>query len=534
MTLATVIVNNYRKPLVCLAMVSLLAIASLAPGQASLPKGFTHRGFYLHTGWSYKHPFAVRSWQRKDFAGMFRLLKAMEYDTVMIWPMLESIPMPLTAADAAAVREFRAVIDDAHASGLKCWLTFTANLTTVPEIAAKPWAARNPYPAFRTIHYDRAEEAQSYREHRTALIRILNNADGYVTIDGDPGGYAGAKPEDFIAVFQSDRKAIDQFGVDPPNQAVIPWIWAGWGTKGVWAEPIEPFVKATLQRLRSEMPEPWQLLPARSIRDGHANGRINIRLTEQLGLLDRSTLLCYETIEFEPSPPSGLLQFDEIQRILAEEAKFAGVCRGVFGNAQTPITVLPSLYYFGRGAADFAYLKTPHGKVLEDFAELLGGPPELLVPAWSCLQRELEELPADLPERLRRVTLTSNLANSIPGGSQKYVEILAAQVDVRRRVLMAIQTPPTSAVDAAAKLAAATTAIVDWWNLSGFIGGSENEPFNWAYIHGQIKKPLFDWRQRHVTNVDEVKPILLEQLIKHGTLGGEVARTVVEQLMTNR
>ena len=43
--------------------------------------------------------------------------------------------------------------------------------------------------------------------------------------------------------------------------------------------------------------------------------------------------------------------------------------------------VLPNLYLFARGAAEPAYLDPPDEKVLADFARLLGGPPELLVPA---------------------------------------------------------------------------------------------------------------------------------------------------------
>ncbi len=39
------------------------------------------------------------------------------FDRVMIWPMLESIPAPLSAADAAAVRRFRATIEDCAGGG---------------------------------------------------------------------------------------------------------------------------------------------------------------------------------------------------------------------------------------------------------------------------------------------------------------------------------------------------------------------------------------------------------------------------------
>ena len=53
-----------------------------------------------------------------------------------------------------------------------------------------------------------------------------------VTIDSDPGGYVGAKAEDFVKVFERDRQIIDRVGVYPKKQSVMPWVWMGWGT--VW------------------------------------------------------------------------------------------------------------------------------------------------------------------------------------------------------------------------------------------------------------------------------------------------------------
>jgi hypothetical protein len=74
-----------------------------------------------------------------------------------------------------------------------------------------------------------------------AMLRIVNNSDAYVTIDGDPGSYAGAKPEDFLRVFVSDRATLDKHGVDPAHQMVVPWIWAGWGrTQPLWQGDLTP------------------------------------------------------------------------------------------------------------------------------------------------------------------------------------------------------------------------------------------------------------------------------------------------------
>lgn len=281
-------------------------LAADVSGEATL--GFKHRGFYLHEGWLFRHPFAVRSWTRDDFATMYRLLARLGFDRVMNWPMFESIPAPLSAADAQALRDYRRTIDDAHAAGLEFWLAQCPNLTPPASIAAKPWKERNPYPVWKHVRLDDPAEAAAYCAHRRAMMEIVNTADGYVTIDGDPGGYAGAKPREWFSVFRADRATLDACGRAAVRQPVIPWVWCGWGTERVWGgnpnnppERIAPFVKPSLETLAAGMPEPWLLLPGRSNRIDWANGRVNIDLAAEAGLIRRSTLFLYEAIEYEPS-----------------------------------------------------------------------------------------------------------------------------------------------------------------------------------------------------------------------------------------
>ena len=184
-----------------------------------------HVGLFVHGGWLFDYPLAVRRWQRADYAGMFGLLKSMGYDSVMIWPLLEAIPMPLTPADTTELHAFRMVLQDGRDAGLRTWISHCANLTTPSAIGTVPWQQRNPYPLFRTIYFDNVQDTTNYLAHRRAMLSILNNADGYVTIDSDPGGYEGAKPQDFVNVFLHDHATLAQFGTNPSQQQVIPWIW---------------------------------------------------------------------------------------------------------------------------------------------------------------------------------------------------------------------------------------------------------------------------------------------------------------------
>ena len=291
--------------------------------------GFRNCGFYLHEGWFFNYPFAVRTWAREDFAKMFKLLRLMGYDQVGIWPMLEAIPLPLSKQDSLALSDFRKIIGDARDARLECWLIQCPNLTPDPSISAKPWSQRNPYRVWKNIHLDDPKEAGPYLAHRSKIIAVLNNADAYVTIDGDPGGYPGAKPEEWLKVFLSDRSAILKYGVDPSRQKLIPWIWCGWGTPNVWGgnptnppSLIKPFTGKTMELFKAQMPEPWEMLVGRSHKSDWANGRVNVELADSLGLINRSVIFCYEAIEFEPTPPAAILQFEHIRRILREESKY--------------------------------------------------------------------------------------------------------------------------------------------------------------------------------------------------------------------
>ncbi len=501
---------------------------------------FRHCGFYLHEGWFFNYPFAVRTWQREDFANMFHLLRGMGYDQVGIWPMLEAIPMPLSKKDELALKEFRMIIEDARSTPLECWIMQCPNLTPDPAIAAKPWNQRNPYPVWRNVRLDDSVQAAPYLTHRTAMMAILNNADAYVTIDGDPGGYDGALPQDWLKVFLSDRAALDRYGTNPSKQRLIPWIWCGWGIKSVWGgnpnnppNLIKPYTESTIKLFKTDMPEPWEMLPGRSHRDNWANGRVNIALADSLGVMDRSTIFCYEAIEFEPTPPAAIIQFDHIRRILKDESKYAESARGVFGNAQQPVMVLPNIYFFARCSIDLSYMNKTDNEVLIDLANFLGGPQELLVPAWDCFQRGLESLPTDLPNLLRKTELINEPAKFIPGGSKRYLEILALQAESRIGLLKALAKPADTDKQAVECVTAGITSLVNWWKVHRYVNsGSGNEPFSWSYVHNSQVSQLRNWCAKNVNNPIQTAKEVAILLSGKGVLPEKEAAQRTEELFT--
>jgi hypothetical protein len=476
--------DKLSRGLSCLFLLSVASVflpgTALAQEAPATKTGFERRGFYLHGCWVMEHPFSVRSWDRQDFAQMFRLLKHLGYNTVMIWPTPETAPMPLSVEDTATLRSYRAVIDDAKATGLECWFTYCPNVISKEEVRALPWKDRSLYSTTHVVRFDDEAKAKTYLEHRQSILQLVDNADAYVVIDGDPGGYFGAPIEEYLRILKSDQQAV-------PGKRVIPWLWSGWGrktSKGFWSAPVAPPVRLSLEALKKEMTGEWELLPGRSHREGWANGRIPVAETERAGLMSRSTIMCYEAIEFEPTPPATVLQFDIIRQVLKQESELSSTAQGVFGNCQNAVLVLPNLFFFGRAAADLSYLDKPEDEVLADLARQLGDAAGVLIPAWSCLKLPLAELPADLAARVLALRLDTDLAKSIPGGPARYLEIMAAQVDSRRKLLEAVAEKPGNESQAAESLANGTAALLRWWQVHRYVGmGRRGDPFQWAFIH---------------------------------------------------
>ncbi|MCF7688372.1 MAG: hypothetical protein K9N01_08715 [Cephaloticoccus sp.] len=507
---------------------------NLSAPEAFDPSANFKRGFYLHTSWEFAHPFAVRSWSADDFKGFFALLQQLDFNLVMFWPLTEAMPAPLSAPDCQELDAMRQLVDQAHDCGLDFWLTFCANTTARPEIARLPFKSRHLYPFRVEVRLDDAVEKADYFAHRAAIMRILNNADAYVTIDGDPGGYPGAKPRQYAEVFEADRAVLDRWGTRPQEQQVVPWIWQGWGSDwgehGVWGEDIEPLVRPQLEELKS-LPEPWTLLPGRHIREGRGNGRTVFELIDQTGLTEQSVLLCYEIIEYEPTPPAVVLQFDDIRRVLRQEAPLLAKARGIMGNAQQPILALPNLFFFARASLDPAWLDRSDEEVLRTFAEFLGGDAALLLPAWSCLQLGLEAMPADLPAKLEGAQLTAPAAQLIPGGSEGYLRILAAFVWTRITVLQAVAHPVGKPGTAAAWFKA-VHALVTWWQVHRYVfSGERGTGFQWEFTHPELLAPLQKWVRQIPSPRETVIAEAALQLAEAGDLDAGQAELLLRELV---
>lgn len=323
-----------------------------------------------------------------------------------------------------------------------------------------------------------------------------------------------------------------------PNPKIIPWVWCGWGAdweaEGAWKPDLVKLVRPFLHALKTDPPaEPWELLPGRSIREGHANGRINLELAEEAGLVERSTLMTYEIIEFEPTPPAVVVQYEDIRRVFRQEMRLAPMARGVMGNAQQPITALHNLFYFARCVKNPAWLEKPDGQVLQDLASFFGGDGRILTAAWQIAGAKRDEILPDLSERLRHSRLSSEWAECIPGGSQSYLGILADFVDAREGVLRCADSSPQTRTAAARELSTATRGLIRWWLRHKYVFSGETGPdFDWAFVHPVLLNPLRLWVRKRREVFD---PGLLcdftNEIAEQGGMDTDRARAVVSRLI---
>lgn len=444
--------------------------------------GYNDLGFYLYNNSDAHYPFSIKTWSISDYSTMFNLLNGMGYDKVMLWPMLEAIPAPLDQEDSLALEEYQYLINLAHLAGMSCWVVQHANLTASTQFD-EPWQDRIPYDSWKQVKFDEPQELEPYLAHRRRVISNMNNADAYLTIYGD------LEASDLLKVFQSDRAILDSVGDQPPP-VLMPWIgggkeaWPVWGGNPVL---IKPFNMRGIGPLMGHLPEPWGLMVVKSNHD-------DLAWADSLGLIPKITILCYEAIENEPTPPVSHLQFDTIRKVLRRESNYMNSMKSLFTSAQFPVMELPNMYFFGMAAKDTSYLSKKDDEILHDFALFLGGDPKLLTAALKIEETPLEGIPHGLTRGLRKMYLKSWAADKLPGDRHFYVDMLAREVECRTQLLQATQTVPANDNQSVIQFSQGIFAIFDWWKFHGYVAGdSADELCSLNYVPKQQLDPLLSW-----------------------------------------
>jgi hypothetical protein len=380
-------------------------------------------GMYIHQHWPYNYPYAARTWRVEDYRGYCGGLKALGYNTVMIWPVLETMPSPLTPSDRACLERIAAVIDMLHGElGMRVYLALCPNVSAKDEEARQATFEQRHffYCDTRVNPADPAALSQ-LMERRRELFRPLAKVDGVDIIDSDPGGYPGSTNAEFVKLLLAHRKMFDSLR---PGIELVYWNHVGWPAYGRWYATGKfnfgteaEFVEA-LTLLKQFDPKPW----------GIANG---LKYAQKVGLEAKVITYNYGRIEGEPSLP--LTRFDVAG---AYEAGKSQGPRGVMGNAQTHCVQLPNTFAFARGATG----KTMAREDFVQFAEdLIPGQGELTVQGWESIASTNTAAMRALGERLAKLSGESLKGGRLQGllfnNPRRFVEDLVGMLQLRAAFL---------------------------------------------------------------------------------------------------
>ena len=190
----------------CLALLALLnGFSVCAAEQPKLVDGVV--GMYVHEGWPYNRPYAARAWTLEDWRGFAGGLKQLGYNSIMIWPMLETMPDPLTPSDRASLEKHARVIDMLHNElGMHVMIVLCPNIVGNAEARQATYEIRHFYYSEHFVNpADKAAMAKMIA-WREKLFRYLAHADAVSIIDCDPGGYPGSTDAEFVALLGEHRK----------------------------------------------------------------------------------------------------------------------------------------------------------------------------------------------------------------------------------------------------------------------------------------------------------------------------------------
>jgi hypothetical protein len=337
-------------------------------------------GMYIHQHWPYNHPYAARTWTVENYRGYADGLKKLGYNTLVIWPLLETMPDPLTPSDQANLEKISKVIDVLHDElGIQVFLTLCPNIVGNNQEAAKlPFQKRHFFYSDRFVDPGDPVAVKRMIDWREKLLRPLAKMDGVAIIDSDPGGYPGSTNDQFAHLLGEHRKMLDRLrsGIE-----LCYWMHVGWEAycrfyqtgNFEWGTPAEAV--DVLTRLEKVNPKPWGITI--HTMEPPPNGT-DLNLAERFGLASSALAFNYGAIESEPSFP--MTNFGDDAAFKAGQASAPG---GVVGNAQTHCVQLPNTFAFARGATG----KTPPTE--RDYVEyadgLVSGQGQLIVQGWQAL-----------------------------------------------------------------------------------------------------------------------------------------------------
>jgi hypothetical protein len=334
---------------------------------------FAVRGIHLN-GWAFNYPYAYRPWKEEDWKRFIDILWSQGGNLLYMLPMMEIMPVPLSAEDEAYLQEVRRIIDYAHKQrGVKVWLMTSANRVAVSDCGERNPKRRPFWVNQCQVDMNPADPQQfgKIMKSREVLYRSVNNADGFGMIDSDPGGWPQSPLRDQVKIFKGARTLLDKYNLKGTQAELIDWMWVGWG-RHKFADSSNTvvaqydwtgsnpdasdvaFMQETIRAFRKDLPEPWGLI---------AGFSAYLRSAQEEQALGKTVFLPYGAIEFEPSFPLTNLGLESVRNNLDVLSKYPQT-GGLMGNNMTALLQFPRTYFFLSTAWDYDYRKRNQREVL--------------------------------------------------------------------------------------------------------------------------------------------------------------------------
>jgi hypothetical protein len=447
---------------------------------------FPVRGIHLN-GWPLNYPYAFRSWKEADWKRFIDIAWTQHINLFYLWPFMEILPVPLSREDEAYLQEVQRVVDYArNQRGMEVWIMQSANRIGTSDCGTADPRFRAYWVKDCQQDMNPAEPDQFGRILKSfeAFYKIVNNADAFVMIDSDPGGWPQSPISDQVKIFQAARKLLDQYSLEKDKTKLIDWMHVGWGRHKFftssdsvvaaydWTDqnPDESdvaFMDETIRNFKANLTEPWALI---------AGQPPYLPVVQKEGVLAKTVYLPYGAIESEPAFPATNLGQAQVRKVFDRANQFPEL-RGVMGNNQLMLLQFPRTYYFYATAWDKDYEGRPEREVMLDLAaQLYPEQKELVADSFLALRetdserinatlaslaKMLRDGKAGRPGALGRLLFPDALA--VANNLQMQLEIRAA----RQSLLKALRGKP-SVEESATLLGAYFDKLLAWNKETGW------------------------------------------------------------------
>jgi hypothetical protein len=394
--------------------------AASASQPATRPVSAPALGMYVHTHWSYNHPYCARTWSEADWRGYLTGLQALGYDTVMFWPLLDCMPPEPNASDRAFLEKIGRVIRLAKDTfGMKFIIVACPNTIGNDKASGYEYEKRPYFVCEHKVDPKNASDVRAFLDGRRKQFQAVAHADALAVIDSDPGGYIGSTDDEFVRLLKGQADVFRSFHA---GAELDYWMLVGWENYNrFWAETAaakpgegpqhvtidaETFER-TLSLMKQQIAEPWGVL---------ASMPQHLAATAKLGLADKRLFFPYGIVEGEPSFQLTNFTPDAV-RAAAGQWSAQEYPRGIMANAQSHILQLPNTYFFASAVR-------PHSAPasLADFAEqLIPGAAATLTAGWQAL--------AAGPEAQRAAAIAVRQRRGKPRGAGRCSGLMFADAD---------------------------------------------------------------------------------------------------------